>query len=340
MMFVKTLTLTLILISSIVNHVAVSSAFVSNTYTLTYNVSTKTRRRRRSSSSRMKQNTNNNNYYYYNNNSNNILFSSSKSTPPPPSTTSTNNNNGNEKNKNNEHNNNNHLDSSTFIHCDDSNIPPSLQKIISSIHSIKSGSDIRGTFVDHSRVGSVLNVSTTISTTTSSTLRAITPFAAYCYGAAFAKMVQIRSGKGSAVLSSLSSSLDTAMTTTTTTTTTTATTTPMAKFIIHTANNLFPTSDVIISSSSSSSPASSASPLLELETTNICIGRDPRQSGIRLADAFCRGVESIQGVKVYYTDLASTPSMFAFCRSHSLDCDGGVMVSMIIIIIIIYIYIL
>ena len=327
MMFVKTLTLTLILISTcIVNHVAVSSAFVSNTCTLTYNVSTKTRR------SRMKQNTNYNNYCY-SNYSNNILFASSKSTPPPSSTTSTstNNNNAYEKNNNNEHNNNNHLDSSTFIHCDDSNIPPSLQKIISSIHSIKSGSDIRGTFVDHSRVGSVLNVSTAISTTTSSsTLRAITPFAAYCYGAAFAKMVQIRSGKGSAVLSSSSSSsmssssLDTTMTTSTTTTTT-ATTTPMAKFIINTANNLFPTSDVIISSSSSSSP------LLELETTNICIGRDPRQSGIRLADAFCRGVESIQGVKVYYTDLASTPSMFAFCRSHSLDCDGGVMVSIIII---------
>jgi len=38
-------------------------------------------------------------------------------------------------------------------------------------------------------------------------------------------------------------------------------------------------------------------------------------------------VESVDGVQAKYTDLATTPSMFAFCRSNSLDCDAGVMVT-------------
>ena len=110
-------------------------------------------------------------------------------------------------------------------------------------------------------------------------------------------MVQIRSGKGSAVLSS-DDDLSLAFGSTSTSSTV----------------------------SSSTSTVSSST----METTNICIGRDPRPSGIRLADAFCRGVESIHGVKAHYTDLATTPSMFAFCRSHRLDCDGGVMVSCVV----------
>lgn len=59
--------------------------------------------------------------------------------------------------------------------------------------------------------------------------------------------------------------------------------------------------------------------------TSICIGRDPRNSGIRLADAFCRGVESVDGVIAQYTGLASTPAMFEFCRSDM--CDGAVMIT-------------
>ena len=46
----------------------------------------------------------------------------------------------------------------------------------------------------------------------------------------------------------------------------------------------------------------------------ICIGRDPRPHGERLADAFARGAESVEGVRVVYTGLASTPSMYEFCR--------------------------
>ncbi|KAL7535727.1 hypothetical protein ACHAXR_006692 [Thalassiosira sp. AJA248-18] len=61
----------------------------------------------------------------------------------------------------------------------------------------------------------------------------------------------------------------------------------------------------------------------------ICIGRDPRVHGERLADAFARGAESVDGetmpVKVLYTDLASTPSMYEFVRADK--CDAAVMIS-------------
>ena len=46
----------------------------------------------------------------------------------------------------------------------------------------------------------------------------------------------------------------------------------------------------------------------------VCVGRDPRKHGARLADAFGRGVEDVQGVRVVYTGIATTPSMFDFCR--------------------------
>ena len=50
----------------------------------------------------------------------------------------------------------------------------------------------------------------------------------------------------------------------------------------------------------------------------ICIGRDPRPHGERLADAFARGAESVDGVRVVYTGLASTPAMYEFCRCVQL----------------------
>lgn len=50
----------------------------------------------------------------------------------------------------------------------------------------------------------------------------------------------------------------------------------------------------------------------------ICIGRDPRKHGERLADAFARGAESVDGVtrpvRVLYTGVTTTPSMYEFCR--------------------------
>ena len=46
----------------------------------------------------------------------------------------------------------------------------------------------------------------------------------------------------------------------------------------------------------------------------ICIGRDPRQHGIILADSFARGAGGVKGVKVFYTGIATTPALFEFCR--------------------------
>jgi len=57
----------------------------------------------------------------------------------------------------------------------------------------------------------------------------------------------------------------------------------------------------------------------------ICIGKDPRHHGLILADAFARGAEGVDNVRVAYTGLATTPSMFEFCRSSL--CDGAVMVT-------------
>ena len=67
----------------------------------------------------------------------------------------------------------------------------------------------------------------------------------------------------------------------------------------------------------------------------ICVGRDPRLHGERLADSFARGAESvvvIMGdgdggnevrVKVVYTGIATTPSMYEFVRANK--CDAAVM---------------
>mmetsp|Transcript_20449 Transcript_20449/g.42659 ORF Transcript_20449/g.42659 Transcript_20449/m.42659 type:complete len:641 (+) Transcript_20449:85-2007(+) len=62
-----------------------------------------------------------------------------------------------------------------------------------------------------------------------------------------------------------------------------------------------------------------------IELITICVGTDPRPHGERLADTFARGAESVEGVKVLYTGLASTPSMYEFCRSGK--CDAAVMVT-------------
>jgi hypothetical protein len=46
----------------------------------------------------------------------------------------------------------------------------------------------------------------------------------------------------------------------------------------------------------------------------ICIGRDPREHGVELADAFSRGAGGVPNVRVTYTGIATTPAMFEFCR--------------------------
>lgn len=46
----------------------------------------------------------------------------------------------------------------------------------------------------------------------------------------------------------------------------------------------------------------------------ICIGMDPRPHGPRIVDGFARGAESVEGVQVVFTGIATTPAMFEFCR--------------------------
>ncbi len=52
----------------------------------------------------------------------------------------------------------------------------------------------------------------------------------------------------------------------------------------------------------------------ENEDVVICIGRDPREHGVLLADSFARGAGGLKGVKVFYTGIATTPALFEFCR--------------------------
>jgi hypothetical protein len=126
--------------------------------------------------------------------------------------------------------------------CDDSNMPPSLSIIMRSITNLQSGSDIRGTFVDHPRRGNMASVA---AATGKSILPALTPFAAHCLGYAFATMLKESMGG---------------------------------------------------------------------EEVVVCIGRDPRGHGTVLADAFGRGAEGVNDVRVVYTGIATTPAMFEFCR--------------------------
>jgi len=50
------------------------------------------------------------------------------------------------------------------------------------------------------------------------------------------------------------------------------------------------------------------------EKITICIGRDPREHGVVLSDSFSRGASGVKGIKVVYTDIATTPALFDFCR--------------------------
>lgn len=144
--------------------------------------------------------------------------------------------------------------------CDDINTPPSLSKIIDSLHSIQSGSDIRGVFIDHPSRGCILNVSQAISS--SGQEKALTPFAAYCYGKAFAQMVQIRCGKGIA-----SSTGDWKQ-----------------------ESSLFLDVDVWEPFSTFAKLDHEDEDSSLFGKTVICVGRDPRLSGIALTDALCRYV--------------------------------------------------
>ena len=140
---------------------------------------------------------------------------------------------------------------------DDTNTPPSLSKIFDYLRCLKSGSDIRGQFFDHRRIGSFINVIHALDSRPDGCPPPLTPLAAHCLGSSFASMVKER----------------------------------------------FPMKEEVV----------------------VCIGRDPRPHGVRLSDAFARGVESVDGARALYNNLSTTPSMFEFCRVGK--CDGGAMIT-------------
>lgn len=75
---------------------------------------------------------------------------------------------------------------------DDVNTSPSLRALIRSFKQLPSGSDIRGRFVDHQRVGSMRNVALAIrqqSEKSGDDVAPFTPVAAHCFGQAFATKI-------------------------------------------------------------------------------------------------------------------------------------------------------
>jgi len=153
--------------------------------------------------------------------------------------------------------------------CDDNNQPPSLRTIIGNIQELTSqGSDIRGRFVDHPRLGRISQVAKVIEQNTQGGVPALTPFTAFCLGNAFAKIV-----------------LD-----------------------------------------QKQQPDQDDTTAAATTTTTIALGRDPRIHGAILCDSFARGAAIAHpNIRVVYTGLATSPSMFHFCRAGM--CDGAVMVT-------------
>lgn len=175
--------------------------------------------------------------------------------------------------------------SSSSISSD--NTPPNLQSILHSLSSLKSGSDIRGKFVNHKCTGgTIANFSHLLKQGSSGNggdAAILTPLAAHCFGVAFARWsIEMKS----------------------------------RLFNLHTNDDYDNNDDG------------------DDNILTICVGRDPRLHGERLADSFARGAESvvIMGddgggnevrVKVVYTGIATTPSMYEFVRANK--CDAAVM---------------
>jgi len=142
--------------------------------------------------------------------------------------------------------------------CDDNNRPPTLQAILKNIRQLTTqGSDIRGTFVDHPRLGRLGQCAKVIGDQANhSGVPALTPFVAFCLGHAFAQMVLQQQQQQQTQQQQQGD-----------------------------------------------------------EPVTIALGRDPRPHGAILCDAFGRGASSANpNIRVVYTGIATTPSMFHFCR--------------------------
>ncbi|KAI2500290.1 Phosphoglucomutase/phosphomannomutase [Fragilaria crotonensis] len=78
---------------------------------------------------------------------------------------------------------------------DSVNTPPSLSIVLKSLDGLANGSDIRGKFVDHPRVGNFAAVAQAITASNfdnNNKAVPLTPLAAYCLGYAFAEMMKER----------------------------------------------------------------------------------------------------------------------------------------------------
>ena len=59
----------------------------------------------------------------------------------------------------------------------------------------------------------------------------------------------------------------------------------------------------------------------------ITLGRDSRLSGESLAENIMKGLNSVDGVKVIYFGLCTTPAMFKSCINEKTNADGAIMIT-------------
>lgn len=77
-----------------------------------------------------------------------------------------------------------------FSECDDTNRPPSLNLLLRSLQQLSySGSDVRGRFTDHARLGSVASVAHEIGRHKFTEAPPLTPLSAYCFGHGLATLL-------------------------------------------------------------------------------------------------------------------------------------------------------
>ncbi|KAL3822184.1 hypothetical protein ACHAXA_008200 [Cyclostephanos tholiformis] len=169
---------------------------------------------------------------------------------------------------------------STASEIDSSNTPPNLRLLLDSLSSLKSGSDLRGTYAPSG--GTLANVCHLLggrggkaggmvgSSGSTGPATMLTPFAAHCFGAAFARWLSLSASSSSSFSSTIKRD------------------------------------DGIEGGRG-------------MEPIRICVGRDPRIHGERLVDSLARGAEGVGGIVVSYTGLATTPSMYEFVREGKCD---------------------
>jgi len=191
--------------------------------------------------------------------------------------------------------------------CDNMNDPPSLSVLLGNINELTletTGSDIRGTFVDHSKIvgSSIMNVVNAIlnkkSLASNHKIPALTPLSTYCFGYAFGQMIVDQKKKQQQQQQ-------------------------QQQVEQTTKTQQYPANDFYAAFHNEEKEH------LQKEVITVAIGQDPRPHGAILCDAFSRGVLNFKSneydIRVVYTGIATTPSMNSFMCSGL--CDGAVMVT-------------